>query len=184
MRFGFLLYPGVEPIDLAAIGVVSMARRLDHRTSRLLRLRSIRDKQQASYAIKNPMLVADAPPRGGDLTQDRRNQRGHCFFSDGFCALSAQATDRAFATLWAYRVEPFLRTGDTNVLICVREVHQAATGHRKRHAGGDAGFQRGLCERARRQAGHMRSAIRSGLHRGEGDLVFRTVVPGSPRRAA
>lgn len=28
MKFGFLLYPGVEPIDLAAIGVVSMARRL------------------------------------------------------------------------------------------------------------------------------------------------------------
>lgn len=28
MKFGFLLYPGVEPMDLAAIGVVSMARRL------------------------------------------------------------------------------------------------------------------------------------------------------------
>jgi transcriptional regulator GlxA family with amidase domain len=28
MRFAFLLYPGVEPIDLAAIGVVSMARRV------------------------------------------------------------------------------------------------------------------------------------------------------------
>ncbi len=28
MKFGFLLYPGVEPIDLAAIGVVSMGRRL------------------------------------------------------------------------------------------------------------------------------------------------------------
>ncbi len=28
MKFGFLLYPGIEPIDLAAIGVVSMGRRL------------------------------------------------------------------------------------------------------------------------------------------------------------
>lgn len=27
MKFAFLLYPGIEPIDLAAIGVVSMARR-------------------------------------------------------------------------------------------------------------------------------------------------------------
>lgn len=28
MKFAFLLYPGIEPIDLAAIGVVSMARRV------------------------------------------------------------------------------------------------------------------------------------------------------------
>lgn len=28
MRFAFLLYPGVEPIDLAALGVLSMARRV------------------------------------------------------------------------------------------------------------------------------------------------------------
>ncbi|GAP36745.1 DJ-1/PfpI family protein [Piscinibacter sakaiensis] len=28
MKFAFLLYPGVEPIDLAALGVVSMGRRL------------------------------------------------------------------------------------------------------------------------------------------------------------
>ncbi|HYF17588.1 MAG TPA: DJ-1/PfpI family protein [Ramlibacter sp.] len=28
MKFAFLLYPGVEPIDLAAVGVVSMARRV------------------------------------------------------------------------------------------------------------------------------------------------------------
>ena len=28
MRFGLLIYPGVEPIDLATIGVVSMARRI------------------------------------------------------------------------------------------------------------------------------------------------------------
>jgi len=28
MLFGFLLYPGIEPIDIAAIGVVSMAKRI------------------------------------------------------------------------------------------------------------------------------------------------------------
>lgn len=29
MNFGFVLYPGVEPIDLAAVGVLSMARRIE-----------------------------------------------------------------------------------------------------------------------------------------------------------
>ena len=28
MKFAFLMYHGVEPIDLAAIGVISMARRV------------------------------------------------------------------------------------------------------------------------------------------------------------
>ena len=28
MKFGLLLYPGVEPIDLATVGVLSMARRV------------------------------------------------------------------------------------------------------------------------------------------------------------
>lgn len=28
MQFGFLIYDGVEPIDLAAVGVLSMARRV------------------------------------------------------------------------------------------------------------------------------------------------------------
>lgn len=29
MKFGFVVYPGVEPIDLAAVGVLSMARRIE-----------------------------------------------------------------------------------------------------------------------------------------------------------
>lgn len=52
MHFGFVVYPGVEPIDLAAVGVLSMARRIAPALSF-----SLVGSQQAPVVFSNGLRV-------------------------------------------------------------------------------------------------------------------------------
>jgi len=63
MKFAFLMYPGVEPIDLAAIGVLSMARRLMPTLSFVVVAEEMAPQDCASgLRVMPDARFADCPP--------------------------------------------------------------------------------------------------------------------------
>src|SRR5690606_41179170 len=63
MKFAFLMYPGVEPIDLAAIGVLSMARRLLPTLSFVVVAAAMAPQDWASgLRVMPDARFADCPP--------------------------------------------------------------------------------------------------------------------------